>query len=420
MDTDDKYGYMLLPDGKRYSLDDKKTRINNNLCIVGCSGAGKTRGIITPNILECTGSYVITDPKGNLFNKWHPYLREHGYRVMRLSFIHPDIGSHYNPMRYLKTTMDIQQLSSIFASIGGMAINGDSFWGQTSLMLYNAVLGWLVETQSKDKRTIHNMMKLLRLSYRKGFDTDDRSTPLGVMMQELKDKNPHSWAVQQYDDLCLAAGKTWASIGITAVGKISTFDTDELQKMMRYDTINIPSIGKKKTAVFVEISDIDRQLDSLSNIFYTQVLSQLCRVADEECENYELPVPTRLIMDDFSTNARVEGFQNIISNIRSRKISATIVLQSLSQLETGYGKSAAETILENFDTLVYLGGNSPDTAQQISVRVNRPVEKIMHMPIGSCWIIRRGSEPAFVEHCMELDDYLRDKGIEVEGNHICK
>lgn len=421
----DKFGSMILTDGKYYSLDDKKTHLNNNLMIVGCSGAGKTRGIITPNLLECNGSYVVTDPKGNLHKKWGKYLKAHGYRVVRLSFIHPETSAHWNPLKYVHTTQEIQSLSHSLVAIGGSSIRGDAFWDQTATMLFNSIIGFVIETQKISDRNIHTILKLLRMSYRKGYETDDRTTPLGKMMAALKLSNPESWAAQQYEELALASGKTWASIGITAVGKISALDTEELQKMLKSDNVNIKSIGQRKTAVFVEISDSDRTMDDLANIFYSQVIHQLCTYADEECKNSELPVPTRLILDDFSTNCRIDGFENMISNIRSRKISATIVLQSLSQLETGYGRSAAQTISENFDTMIYLGGNDPHTAEQIAVRVNKPVDKILHMPLDSSWIIRRGSDPVFCQRNMELDDYLRNTGIEhdiesEEGDDVCR
>jgi type IV secretion system protein VirD4 len=182
--------------------------------------------------------------------------------------------------------------------------------------------------------------------------------------------------------------------------------------MMAYDEIDFKTIGQQKTAVFVEVSDTDRSMDALINIFITQCLNQLCTYADEECEGYELPVPVRFILDDFATNCRITDFDKMISNIRSRKISAMLIIQSLAQLEASYGESA-NTIIDNCDTQVFMGTNSPQTAYQIGLRCNKSVDTILHMPLRTCWIFRRGEQPVY-GNVMPLDDYFDMKGITKE------
>ena len=243
---------------------------------------------------------------------------------------------------------------------------------------------------------------------------EEQKNPMDHMIDELEEKNPDSWAVQQYKNFRLGAGRTLKSILITTTSKLSSFDTKELRRMLRSDELDLASIGQRKTAVFIEVSDSDRSMDALINLFFTQAMNELCSYADEKCSNSELPVPVRFFMDDFATNCRIDNFENMISNIRSRKISAVLVLQSFSQLAAGYGENA-HTIADDCDTLIYMG-NDPTTAQEIAVRVNKTANTILHMPLSTSWIIRRGCEP-FSCHNFELDDYLSEKGI-VDRNRI--
>lgn len=402
-----KYGAMILPDGKYYSLDDFETRLNNNVAVVGTTGAAKTRTVITPNLLECQGSYIVTDPKGNLYKKWGPYMKKKGYRVVRLSFIHPEQSVHYNPLKYAKTTQQIQQLSSALVN-NGRSYSTDRFWDDTSLMLINSLIAFVNESSEvgEDDHNFHSILELLRCAGRSG---NSKKSFLTSMMAELEEENKNSWAVKQFKNVNQAPDKTYDTIVTTSIAKFCAFDTEELAEMMKYDEIDLPSIGQKKTAVFVEVSDSDRSMDLLINMFFTQAMNQLCTYADEKCENNQLPVPVRFFMDDFATNCRIDNFENMISNIRSRKISVILILQSLSQLEASYGHSA-HTIADNCDTLIYMGGNDPETAHQIAIRCDKTTQTILHMPLCTSWIFRRGQKPFTCEN-MELDDYLTRKGI---------
>lgn len=401
-----KYGSMILPDGKYYSLDDYKTRLNNNVLVVGTTGAAKTRTVITPNLLECVGSYVVTDPKGNLYRQWGEYMKHHGYRVVRLSFIHPEQSVHYNPLKYVKTTQQIQQLSNslVYADEGRAQ---DPYWDNTSLMLINSLIAYIKETvpEKSMDHNFHNILEMLRMAGR----DNSRRTALSLLMDELYSKNHNSWAVKQFKNVNQAPEKTFNTIVSTSVAKFCSIDTEELAEMMKYDEIDLPSIGQKKTVVFVEVSDSDRSMDMLINMFFTQAMNQLCTYADEKCVNNQLPVPVRFFMDDFATNCKIENFENMISNIRSRKISVMLILQSLSQLEESYGKSA-HTIADDCDTLIYMGGNDPETAHQIAIRCNKTTQTILHMTLCSSWIFRRGEKPFLCKN-MELDDYLINKKI---------
>ena len=404
----DEFGAMILPDGKYYSLNDMETRLNNNVLVVGTTGAAKTRTVITPNLLECIGSYIVTDPKGNLYRQWGSYMENHGYRVVRLSFIHPENSVHYNPLRYINTTQQIQQMSSVLVYSDNGGYNEDPFWDQTALMLINSLISYVKETGVADvNNNFHYILELLRKAGRIG--ESNKNSDLSGMMERLARRNPSSWAYKQFENVNQAPLKTFSTIVISAISKFSTVDTEELAKMMEYDEIDLKSIGQRKTAVFVEVSDSDRSMDMLINMFFTQAMNQLCTYADEECENSRLPVPVRFFMDDFATNCRIDRFENMVSNIRSRKISVILVLQSLSQLQAGYGDSA-HTIIDDCDTLIYMGGNDPETAHAIAVRCNKTVQTILHMPLCTSWIFRRGKKPITCRN-MELDDYLREHMI---------
>lgn len=210
------------------------------------------------------------------------------------------------------------------------------------------------------------------------------------MRDEVEKRDPKSFALLQYRKFRIAADKTLKSILISTNARLGSYDMPDLNEMMRYDDIDIESIGQKKTALFVVVNDTDRSLDGLVNIFFTQAMNVLCEYADRECQNYELPV--HFIMDDFATNCTIRDFPRMISSIRSRRISVMLMIQTEAQLRACYGEDD-QTIIGNCDSYVYLGSNDYDTAMSVARRCNVPVEKILYMPVGTNWIIRRGQKP---------------------------
>lgn len=336
------------------------------------------------------------------------YLKTQGYRVVRLSFIHPEESVHYNPLNYVTTTQQIQQLSSVLINKNKSG-HADPFWDDSSLMLLNSLIAYVKECPGvlPAEENFHAILELLRMAGRDNSIRKD--SVLSQAMENLHEYNEKSWAYKQFQNVNQSPDKTFDTIIATTIAKFCSMDTEELAEMMQDDEIDIISIGQQKTAVFVEVSDSDRSMDALINLFFTQTMNQLCIYADEECENNQLPVPVRFFMDDFATNCKIENFENMISNIRSRKISVILILQSLSQLENSYGQSA-HTIVDDCDTLIYMGGNDPETAHSIAVRCNKTTQTILHMPICTSWIFRRGEKP-FMCRNMELDDYLQEKKI---------
>ncbi|MBQ8922695.1 MAG: type IV secretory system conjugative DNA transfer family protein [Oscillospiraceae bacterium] len=400
----------ILPNGELFSLDSVKTRLNNNMVILGASGAGKTRSVVIPNLLSACGSYIIADPKGNLYTKYGDYMERNGYKVIHLDFIHPEKSDRYNPLNYVRTTDDAMKLASQIVSLGygGKTASNDPFWEKASELLVSSMIGYFMEGGKDIDRSIHGIADLLAKIDPTVYEECESCEIDKIFEPHAHDyyfrKGEESWAYAQYQKFKSTAPRTFGCVIITLQSMINSFDSLGMRKMTSGDNqIDLKGIGREKTAVFLSISDTDRSKDTIANIFYSQAMNELCSYADEKCEDSRLPVPVRFILDDFGTNCRIHGFENMISNIRSRGISAVLILQSESQLEKGYGESS-HTILDNCDTIAYMGGNDIETARMISERSNQPLHKILDMPLSTNWVFRRGSSPKFSK-TVDLSDY---------------
>lgn len=382
-------GNLLIAEGCSYSLNDFRTKLNNNVLVVGGSGCGKTRNIVIPNIMQAVGSYLISDPKGDLYKKFGGYLRGKGYDVKTINFARPEQCSGYNPLQYIKSTQDILKFSSLLIndrrSLGSKA---DPYWDLSSATLLSALIGYLKE--SKNPCTFENILAMLRIGTRSNEESHDSA--LAALFAEHEGKNPKSWACAQFKGVNAAPDSTYNCILSSLSAKFAYLDSKELNKMMSGKAFDFSSLGERKTAVFVIVSDTDRTMDTLANIFFTQAINALCDYADTRCKDNRLPIPVRFILDDFATNCRIEEFPRIISSIRSRGISVMLLIQSEAQLRQGFDMDAF-TIISNCDTYAYIGGNDVETAENISVRVDRPLSEVLYMPVGDCIVFRRGSKP---------------------------
>lgn len=397
---------MILGEGQFYSLDCYKTQLNNNVLVVGTSGAGKTRSIVSPNLLQAAGSYIVSDPKGNLYDKFGPYLKKHGYVVMKLDFTDPRNSSRYNFFQYINSVQDIVKISHMLVCSQTSRRGYDPFWDEASQLLIESVIAYLRERTTKKCQNYHSMMKVINFCTGSG-DLSESKTPLDYMMEELEEANPNSFALSTYRKIRVSADRTLRSILISVNARIGLYDTPDMNRLMEEDDIDIASIGKRKTALFVVTSDTDRSMDGLANIFFSQAMNELCRYADKSCQNNCLPVPVRFILDDFATNCKIEEFPRMIASIRSRGISAMLMIQAESQLEECYGTDG-RTIISNCDSYVYLGGNDVDTAKAVAIRCDVPLKKILNMPVGSNWIFRRGQEPVNGRN-FRLEPFLQEK-----------
>lgn len=397
---------LILGQDQYYSLDSYKTKLNNNVLVVGTSGSGKTRSIVTPNLLQGVGSYIVSDPKGNLYRKYKDILESMGYEVKKLDFTEPTHSVHYSFFRYIRCTQDIVKVAHMliyqYKNEGG---HMDPFWDQASQLLVQSVIAYLWEAWGDKEQNLHRVLQLISLCNAYG-DLSEETSTLGRMMEKHGEKNPDSYAVNMYSKFRIAANRTLRSILITVNARLGLFDTPELNEMTATDDIDIASIGQKKTALFVVVSDTDRSLDGLVNIFFTQAMNELCRYADKSCEHNTLPVPVRFILDDFATNCKIEDFPRMIASIRSRGISTMLMIQAESQLTEGYGYDG-RTIIGNCDSYVYMGGNDIETAKAVAERCDMPLKKILNMPVGTNWIFRRGQAPVNAKN-LDLDEYLME------------
>ena len=405
-----KENTMILGQDQYYSLNCYETKVNNNVLVVGTSGAGKTRSIVIPNLLQASGSYILSDPKGNLYKKYGPYLKKQGYVVKLLDFTDPEHSEHYNFFRYIRNTQDIVKIAHMLIYQEKHGGHSDPFWDQASQLLVQACMAYLMERRGKEEQNLRCVMKLISACDVGGdYEVAEKPNRLDRLMEEVGWTDTKSYAYKTYTKFRVAANRTIKSILISLNARLGLFDTPELNMLTADDTINLTSIGEQKTALFVVVSDTDRSLDGLVNIFFTQAMNELCRYADKECEDNTLPVPVRFILDDFATNCRIEEFPRMISAVRSRGISTMLMIQAESQLTESYGYDG-RTIIGNCDTYVYLGGNDVETARAVAERCDVPVKKILNMPVGTNWIFRRGQEPRCGKN-FELDPFLQEKKV---------
>lgn len=384
---------VILAQDQYYSMDCKQTQINNNVLVVGTAGSGKTRSIVSPNILQASGSYVISDPKGMLCKRYGRYLQDRGYQVKVVDFIHPETSAGYNFFHYIRSTKDIIKISHMLmaCNTSDRYYGKDPFWEESAEILLSALIGYLWEGRPKKEQTLHNVFKLVA-SCQVNEDNACNKTVLDRLFDEVERRSPNSFALAQYEKFRIGAGRTLRSVLISLNSRLGKYDFKEMQKMTARDEIDITSLGQRKTALFVIVSDKDRSMDGYANLFFTQAMDELCRYADDRCLNGELKVPVRFILDDFATNCVIADFPRMIASIRSRGISTMLMVQTESQLEECYGHDG-RTIIGNSDTYIYMGGNDLETARAVAARCDLPLKKILYMPVGTNWIFRRGQMP---------------------------
>lgn len=409
---------LILAENQYFDLDCYRTKLNNNVLVVGTSGSGKTRNIVTPNLLQATGSYILSDPKGNLYRKYKDYLQKKGYKVTKVDFIHPEQSIGYNPFTYIRSEQDIVKIAKLLADISGKD-EKQPFWDFATELLFSAIIAYLWEEAKPEEQNLTNLQKILLACQIE--EDNDKPNAVDQLMEELRERNPNSFAVRQYRKFRISATRTLKSILISAHAKTGIFDTKEMQKMLRFDEVNFSRIGQEKTAVFVIVSDTDRSMDGIANVFFSQAMNELCKYADENCDDRDnrLPVDVRFILDDFATHVKICEFPRMIASIRSRGISTMLMIQSEGQLRNAYGEDA-KTIIGNCDSYVYLGGNDIETAQAVARRCDMPLKKVLNMPVGKCWIFRRGQEPVnatlfeIEKHKKEIERGINNEQVELD------
>lgn len=394
----------ILAQGQLVSNDTWATGINNNDLIIGPSGAGKTRGYVKPNILQCSESMVITDTKGDLIGEFGPFLRKRGYRVFNIDLSDALRSDGYNPLDYVRYIPEQgkyseQDITTLCAALVPLENPRDPFWERSARTLLASLVGYVLECLPEEEHTLEYVVKLFTATadYYRGGPRPKRI--YRELLMELGLENPDSFAYRQFlfYNMVQGADKTDACVLAFLAEKLAPLSFDgPVHIYSSHERIDFRTLGREKTAVFLNISDTDRSMDGLANVFYTQALHTLCNSADKDYPDHRLPIPVRFILDDFAANVRIPEFDKIISVIRSREIYVSIILQSISQLDSIYTHSESMTIINNCDNCLYLGGQDVETAKYIAVKANKTADTILNMPLDQAYLFTRGQRPKAV------------------------
>ena len=337
---------------------------NLNCCIIGSSGSGKTRFWLTPQLLQAHSSYVVVDPKGGVLGQVGGFLQKRGYKIKVFNSIDFSKSMHYNPLAYIRNEADILKfVDALISNTKGEGKEGDPFWTKSETLLYCALIAYIIFEGPAEDRNMNTLVDMISGMEVKE-DDEDFMNAVDYMFAGLEKRKPDCFAVKQYKKYKLASGKTAKSILISCGARLAPFDIAELRELMSYDEMELDTIGDRKTALFVIISDTDDTFNFVVAIMYSQLFNLLCDKADD-VYNGRLPVHVRCLLDEFANIGQIPKFDKLIATIRSREISASIILQSQSQLKTIY-KDAADTITGNCDCTLFLGGKEKSTLKEIS------------------------------------------------------
>ena len=338
---------------------------NKNILVIGGSGSGKTRFFVKPNLMQMHSSYVVTDPKGTVLVECGRMLEKGGYVIKSLNTINFRKSMHYNPFSYIRSEKDILKLVNtiIVNTKGDGDKSGEDFWVKAEKLYYTALIGYIWYEAPEQEKNFTTLLEMINASEARE-DDETFKNPVDIMFDELEARDPDHFAVKQYRKYKLAAGKTAKSILISCGARLAPFDIAELRELMSYDEMELDTIGDRKTALFVIISDTDDTFNFVVAIMYSQLFNLLCDKADD-VYNGRLPVHVRMLLDEFANIGQIPQFEKLIATIRSREISASIILQSKSQLKAIY-KDNADTIEGNCDTTLFLGGKEKTTLKELA------------------------------------------------------
>ena len=338
---------------------------NKNILVIGGSGSGKTRFFCKPSLLQAHSSYVCTDPKGTLLPEIGAFLERKKYRIKCLNLINFRKSMKYNPLAYIRSEKDILKLVNalIMNTKGEGEKSSEDFWVKAERLYYSALIGYIWYEATEEEKNFITLLDLINASEARE-DDETYQSPVDLLFSQLEEREPDHFAVKQYRKFKMAAGKTLKSILISCGARLAPFDIKELRDLMEYDELELDTLGDQKTALFVILSDTDSTFNFVAALMYSQLFNLLCDKADD-FYNGRLPVHVRLILDEFANIGQIPNFDKLIATIRSREISASIILQSQSQLKTIY-KDAADTIVGNCDSTLFLGGKEKSTLKEIS------------------------------------------------------
>ena len=343
---------------------DPKNARNKNVLVVGGSGSGKTRFWLKPNLLQCHSSYVVTDPKGTIVLECGNAMLKNGYKVKILNTINFSKSMHYNPFAYVHSEKDILKLvTTLMTNTKGEGSGGDPFWEKSERLLLTALIAYLHYEAPVEEQNFATLLEMLN-TMQVLEDDEEYQNPVDLLFEELAKKKPNSFAGRQYKLYKLAAGKTAKSILISCGARLAPFDIQELRDLTMYDELQLDTLGDKKTALFLIMSDTDSTFNFLISMVYTQLFNLLCDKADDVYGG-KLPIHVRCLIDECANIGQIPNLEKLVATIRSREISACLVLQTKSQLKAIY-KDNADTIIGNMDSQIFLGGSEPGTLKDLS------------------------------------------------------
>ena len=343
---------------------DPKNARNKNVLVVGGSGSGKTRFWLKPNLLQCHSSYVVTDPKGTIVLECGQAMLKNGYKVKILNTINFKKSMHYNPFSYVHSEKDILKLvTTLMTNTKGEGSGGDPFWEKSERLLLTALIAYLHYEAPVEEQNFATLLEMLN-TMQVLEDDEEYQNPVDLLFEDLAKKKPNSFAGRQYKLYKLAAGKTAKSILISCGARLAPFDIQELRDLTMYDELQLDTLGDKKTALFLLMSDTDSTFNFLISMVYTQLFNLLCDKADDVYGG-KLPIHVRCLIDECANIGQIPNLEKLVATIRSREISACLVLQAKSQLKAIY-KDNADTIIGNMDSQIFLGGSEPGTLKDLS------------------------------------------------------
>ncbi len=359
---------VILSQSERITMSSRpkqaKFARNKNVLVVGGSGSGKTRYFIKPNLLQMHSSYVVTDPKGGLVNEVGGALLKKGYRIKVLNTINFKKSMHYNPFAYIHSEKDIlKMVTTLIANTKGEGKGGDDFWLKAETLLYTALIGYIHYEAPEEEQNFSTLLEMIN-SMEVREDDEEFKNAVDMLFDELEATDPDHFAVRQYKKYKLAAGKTAKSILVSCGARLAPFDIKELRELTSYDELELDTLGDKKTALFLIMSDTDATFNFLISMVYTQMFNLLCEKADDVYGG-RLPVHVRCLIDEAANIGQIPNLEKLVATIRSREISACLVLQAKSQLKAIY-KDNADTIIGNMDSQIFLGGTEQTTLKDLN------------------------------------------------------
>ena len=397
----EKNNSRVLGKGHWISNDDIRSGYNNNDLIIGGTGSGKTRGYVIPNVRLGNGNMIITDTKSILYRKLGKELEQQGYDVSVLDFVNPEKSAGYNPLDYIRTVKhsgveeyNNKDIVSLSRSLVPVMSKDEPFWEESARTVMSFLIAFTMEGLAEEDHCMGSVVELFRL-----LTKENGRKRLEWWCME----HPESFAAKKYSMFqnIISADKTWSCITQFLAEALETYDFKEMEMIFGReksdrDKICLSDLWKKKKVIFLNISDTDRYADRAANLFYAQAFQILTAEADRR-NTGRLPIPVRFVLDDFAANVYIENFDKLVSVIRSRNISVSIILQSLTQLQYMYSKEQADTIVANCDHMLYLGGQDIETARYVGYRSNRTEDNVLLMPMGKAYLIERGKRGILID-----------------------